>query len=74
MGIKIIIRALEEPLELALNAGDEPSVVLNKVAESKGTMDILPLPVTMVTLSKSELLIQLRLLDLHYKMLHLLLD
>jgi chaperonin GroEL len=36
-GIKIVHRALEEPLRMiADNAGDEPSVVLNKVAEGKG--------------------------------------
>ena len=36
-GIKIVSRALEEPLRtIAANAGDEPSVVLNKVAEGKG--------------------------------------
>jgi chaperonin GroEL len=37
-GIKIVMRALEEPLRwIVANAGDEPSVVLNKVAEGKGT-------------------------------------
>jgi chaperonin GroEL len=36
-GIKIVLRALEEPLrQIAGNAGDEPSVVLNKVVEGKG--------------------------------------
>ncbi len=36
-GIKIVARALEEPLRMiAANAGDEPSVVLNKVVEGKG--------------------------------------
>jgi chaperonin GroEL len=36
-GIKTVWRALEEPLRwIAANAGDEPSVVLNKVAEGKG--------------------------------------
>jgi chaperonin GroEL len=36
-GIKIVARALEEPLRMiAQNAGDEASVVLNKVAEGKG--------------------------------------
>jgi len=36
-GIKIIRRALEEPLrQIVANAGAEPSVVLNKVAEGKG--------------------------------------
>ncbi|MEK6593995.1 MAG: chaperonin GroEL [Pseudomonadota bacterium] len=36
-GIKIVLRALEEPLrQIAANAGDEPSVVLNKVVEGKG--------------------------------------
>jgi chaperonin GroEL len=36
-GIKIVWRALEEPLRwIAANAGDEPSVVLNKVIEGKG--------------------------------------
>src|SRR5450830_891044 len=36
-GIKIILRALEEPLRMiAYNAGDEPSVVVNKVVEGKG--------------------------------------
>ncbi len=36
-GIKIVLRALEEPLrEIVANAGDEPSVVINKVLEGKG--------------------------------------
>ncbi len=36
-GIKIVWRALEEPLRwIAANAGDEPSVVFNKVFEGKG--------------------------------------
>src|SRR5579863_504830 len=36
-GIKIVLRALEEPLrQIVANAGEEPSVVLNKVAEGKG--------------------------------------
>ena len=36
-GVKIINRALEEPLRaIAYNAGDEPSVVMNKVAEGEG--------------------------------------
>ncbi len=36
-GIKIVLRALEEPLRwIVANAGDEPSVVLNKVADGKG--------------------------------------
>jgi len=36
-GIKIVRRALEEPLRIIVaNAGAEPSVVMNKVAEGKG--------------------------------------
>jgi len=36
-GIKIVLRALEEPLRIIVdNAGAEPSVVLNKVQENKG--------------------------------------
>ena len=36
-GIKIVMRALEEPLRIIVdNAGAEPSVVLNKVMEHKG--------------------------------------
>jgi chaperonin GroEL len=36
-GIKIVRRALEEPLrQIVANAGAEPSVVMNKVAEGKG--------------------------------------
>jgi len=36
-GIKIVLRALEEPARMiAYNAGDEPSVVLNKIIEGKG--------------------------------------
>jgi len=35
-GVKIVLRALEEPLrQIANNAGDEPSVVVNKVLEGK---------------------------------------
>jgi chaperonin GroEL len=37
-GIKIVLRALEEPLrQIVVNAGGEPSVVLNKVLEGKGS-------------------------------------
>ena len=36
-GIKIVLRALEEPMrQIVANAGDEPSVVVNKVVEGKG--------------------------------------
>ncbi len=36
-GIKIVMRAVEQPLrEIVFNAGDEPSVVINKVLEGKG--------------------------------------
>jgi len=36
-GIKIVRRALEEPLRaIVANAGAEPSVVMNRVAEGKG--------------------------------------
>jgi chaperonin GroEL len=36
-GIKIVLRAVEQPLrEIVFNAGDEPSVVINKVLEGKG--------------------------------------
>jgi chaperonin GroEL len=36
-GIKIVLRALEEPLrQIVTNCGDEPSVVVNKVLEGKG--------------------------------------
>ncbi len=36
-GIKIVLRALEEPLrQIVANAGDEQSVVLNKVVDGKG--------------------------------------
>jgi chaperonin GroEL len=36
-GVKIVLRALEEPLRwIVANAGDEPSVVLNKVIEGRG--------------------------------------
>ena len=36
-GIKIVLRALEEPMRMiASNAGDEPSVVINKVVEGQG--------------------------------------
>jgi chaperonin GroEL len=35
-GIKIVLRALEEPMrQIVANAGDEPSVVVNKVVEGK---------------------------------------
>jgi hypothetical protein len=37
-GIKIVMRALEEPLrQIVANTGDEPSVVLAKVLEGKGS-------------------------------------
>jgi chaperonin GroEL len=36
-GIKIVLRAVEQPMrEIVANAGDEPSVVVNKVLEGKG--------------------------------------
>ncbi|MHB1666594.1 chaperonin GroEL [Thiomonas sp.] len=36
-GIKLVMRAVEEPLrQIVANAGDEPSVVLNKVLEGQG--------------------------------------
>src|SRR6476619_1103629 len=36
-GIKLVLRALEEPMrQIVQNAGDEPSVVVNKVVEGKG--------------------------------------
>jgi chaperonin GroEL len=36
-GIRIVVRALEEPLrQIVANAGAEPSVVMNKIAEGKG--------------------------------------
>jgi chaperonin GroEL len=36
-GIKIVLRALEEPTrQIVANAGDEPSVVVNKIVEGKG--------------------------------------
>ena len=38
VGIQIACRAMEEPLrQIVANTGDEPSVVLNKVAEGKGS-------------------------------------
>ncbi len=37
-GIKIVLRALEEPLrQIVINAGGEPSVVLNRVLEGSGS-------------------------------------
>jgi chaperonin GroEL len=36
-GIRIVLRALEEPLrQIATNAGEEPSVVVNRVQEGEG--------------------------------------
>jgi chaperonin GroEL len=36
-GIKIVLRAMEEPLrQIVANSGFEPSVVVNRVAEGKG--------------------------------------
>ncbi len=36
-GIRIVLRAMEEPLrQIVANAGDEPSVVVNKVAHGEG--------------------------------------
>src|SRR5881392_248600 len=36
-GIKIVLRALEEPMrQIVNNSGDEPSVVVNKIAEKNG--------------------------------------
>jgi len=37
-GVKIVLRALEEPLrQIVSNAGEEPSVVLNRVIEGEGS-------------------------------------
>src|SRR5512142_111156 len=37
-GITIVLRAMEAPMRaIALNAGDEPSVIVNKVLEGKGS-------------------------------------
>jgi chaperonin GroEL len=37
-GMRILLRALEEPLrQIARNAGEEPSIILNQVSESKGS-------------------------------------
>ena len=74
-GIKIIVRALEEPLRaIALNAGDEPSVVLNKVAESNGNNGYNAATGEYGDLVEKGVVDQQKLLDLHYKMLHLLQD
>ena len=36
-GIKIVLRAMEEPMrQIVANAGDEPSVIVNKVSAEKG--------------------------------------
>jgi len=36
-GVKIVLRALEEPMrQIVANSGEEPSVVVNKVVEGKG--------------------------------------
>jgi chaperonin GroEL len=36
-GMRILLRALEEPLrQIARNAGEEPSIILNKVSDGKG--------------------------------------
>jgi chaperonin GroEL len=38
MGLKILARALEEPIrQIVVNSGDEPSVIVNKVKEGKGS-------------------------------------
>ena len=38
MGIKILARAIEEPLrQIVTNAGEDASVILNRVREGKGT-------------------------------------
>jgi chaperonin GroEL len=38
MGLKILLRAIEEPLrQIVRNGGGDPAVVLNKVASGKGT-------------------------------------
>ena len=56
-GIKIIVRALEEPLRaIALNAGDDPLLFLTRLLSPRVTMDTMLLPVSMETLSKKELL------------------
>ena len=49
-GIKIVLRALEEPMRMiASNAGDEPSVVINKVVEAKAISATTPQPASMAT-------------------------
>src|SRR4030088_457191 len=40
-GIKIVLRALEEPMrQIVANTGDEPSVVVNKVVKGKGNFGL----------------------------------
>ncbi len=39
--MKIVLRAIEAPLrQIVANAGDEPSVVVNKVLEGKGNFGL----------------------------------
>ncbi len=50
MGIAIARRAMEEPLrQICANAGDEPSVILNKVREGEGSTVTTPQPANTVT-------------------------
>ena len=52
-GIKIVLRAVEEPLRMiAANAGDEPSVVVNKVPRARATMATTRPTTPMATWSK----------------------
>ena len=38
MGVKLVLRAVEEPLrQIVTNAGEDASVILNKVAENEGS-------------------------------------
>jgi hypothetical protein len=49
-GIKIVLRAMEEPIrQIVANAGDEPSVVVNKVLEGRATTVTTPRPVNTAT-------------------------
>jgi chaperonin GroEL (HSP60 family) len=49
-GIKIVLRALEQPLrQIVANAGDEPSVVVNKVSKARATSATTPPPASTAT-------------------------
>ena len=74
MGINILRRAIEAPLrQIVANAGDEASVVVNKVAEGKGNYGYNAATGEYGDMVEMGILDPTKVTRMHYKMLLLLL-